>query len=684
MAEYADLEIGLHRRDPGSYAIDFRFSQPKSETDIRLGQEKRIQVAIDLDELNRLSHDPQAYSQALTQAFFSAPDLQTAFAQARTSAESLDSILRFKLTIGQSAAELQNLYWELLCDPQDLTPLSTSETILFSRYLSSIDWRPVHLRSQKELSALVLVANPTNLADYNLAPVDTPAELARARASLGEIQICTLPEQDGSRRATIDNWMQELRENEYDIVYLVCHGSLVKEEAWLWLEDNQALAARISADEVVSRMKELENCPRLIILASCQSASSRTGDALSALGPRLAEARVPAVLAMQDSIEMDTIAAFMPVFFRELQRDGQIDRALAVARGVVRHRADYWVPVLFTRMKSGRLWYTPGFGDEEEDYEKWTSIVGFIKEKTCTPIIGPGLLDALLGSRRDIAVRWAEKSGFPLAPQDRDVLPRVAQYLVTHQSPGYLPIALIEAVRDAILRRYPNAIPDELKSVTSWTTPQMVQALQLAMRQYMANNPNNPYKLLADLRLPIYITTGAFDFLTDALIAAGAQPVVRVCPGNKFVPRDKSIYEDTPTPEKPLVYHLFGHISLPKSQIYSEDQFFDYLISVTLNKSLIPSAVRAALTNSSLLFLGFQLDDWEFRVFFRYLMAQEGREMLTYYSHVSAQMEPEEDRILDVKRAHRYLEQYFESEHIGIYWGNTEEFLSALWQHLKS
>jgi hypothetical protein len=218
--------------------------------------------------------------------------------------------------------------------------------------------------------------------------------------------------------------------------------------------------------------------------------------------------------------------------------------------------------------------------------------------------------------------------------------------------------------------------------VKSWSTSQLVQALKIAMDWFAANNPSNPFQQLAELRLPIYITTDVFDLMSDALVKAGAEPVMRVCPWNKWIPKDKAVYEDTPTPQKPLVYHLFGHISLPNSQVFSEDQFFDYLIGVTLNKNLIPSTVRAALTNSSLLFLGFQMDDWEFRVFFRYLMAQEGREMLKFYSHASAQMEPEEDRIIDVKRAHRYLEDYFESENIGIYWGGTEEFLNDLWKHL--
>jgi hypothetical protein len=47
-------------------------------------------------------------------------------------------------------------------------------------------------------------------------------------------------------------------------------------------------------------MSELPHHPRLVVLASCQSGgSSHDGGALTALGPRLAEIGVPAVLAMQ-------------------------------------------------------------------------------------------------------------------------------------------------------------------------------------------------------------------------------------------------------------------------------------------------------------------------------------------------------------------------------------------------
>jgi hypothetical protein len=494
--------------------------------------------------------------------------------------------------------------------------------------------------------------------------------------------MSALPGPDASQRATLNNLIAHLRESACDILYLVCHGALVKTGPWLWLEDEEGRVARASGTELVTRLKELEERPRLVILASCESAGAGLGNALAALGPLLAEAGIPAVLAMQGRVSLQTIAEFMPVFFRELQRDGQIDRALAVARGAVRHRPDYWVPALYMRLKSGRIWYVPGFGDVQDEFEQWSSLASFIRERTCTPIVGPGLFETMFGSRREIAIRWAEKHGFPLAVQDRDNLPQVAQYVLTRQSPAYLPVAYREALREEVLRHSQFALPAELQGINAWSAPQLQQALQLVADSYALKNPANPYRLLAQLRLPIYITTGTLDFMTHALIEAGAEPVVRICPWNKLVPKDRAIYEDEPTVEKPLVYHLFGHLSVPHSLVVAEDTFFDYLIGVTQNKSLIPSAVRAALSNTSLLLLGFQMDDWEFRVFFRFLMAQEGREMLKLYSHASAQIEPEEDRIVDVKRARKYLEEYFESEHIEIFWGSTEEFLKALWQHL--
>jgi len=77
---------------------------------------------------------------------------------------------------------------------------------------------------------------------------------------------------------------------------------------------------------------------------------------LGALGPLLAAAGVPAVIAMQGNIRMSTADRFMPQFLAELAKDGHIDRAMGKARGHILDCADYWMPALFMRLSDGLIW----------------------------------------------------------------------------------------------------------------------------------------------------------------------------------------------------------------------------------------------------------------------------------------------------------------------------------------
>ncbi len=684
MNNYAELEIGLHRRDAGSYSVDFRFSQPESEADVRLAQGQSTQVTFELDQLQDLVFDADAYGKRLTQDFFADPTVKNAFSQARTSAQSLDYPLRLRLLIGPSAPELHSLRWETLRDPQDDTPLCTNENLLFSRYLSSLDWRPVRLRPQGKLNALTAIANPSDLADYNLAPVDVEGELSRAKGALGEIPLTPLPGEDGSQHATLDNLVASLREVEYDILYLVCHGALVKDEPWLWLEDDQGKVARTSGQELVTRLKELTQRPRLVVLASCQSAGKSAGDALAALGPSLAEAGIPAVIAMQGNISMQTVAEFMPVFFQELQRDGQIDRALAVARGAVRHRPDFWMPALFMRLKSGRIWYVPGFSDDRQGFEKWPALLRSIRRGQCTPIIGPGFYESMFGSPRDIAQRWSEAYHYPMAPHERESLPQVAQYLTINQYKQAPYDELEEYLEAEIQEGYQEILPPELKQGRA-PLDKLIEAVGAHRRE---QNALDPYNVLAQLPLPIYITTNPGNLMAASLAEAGKDPQVVLCPWNEYIEQVESIYDREPdyfpTPERPLVYHLFGRISEPDSVVLTEDDYFDYLIGVTSNKDLIPSAVRRALADTALLFLGFQMDEWNFRVLFRSILSQQGGGRRDRYAHIAAQIEPEEGRILEPERARRYLEKYFaKGADISLFWGSADDFLNELHQRWK-
>lgn len=686
MKPFADLEISLHRHDAESYLVEFRFSQPDSDADIRLGQGEPALVRLDLKALQDLVYDPAAYGKQLTEYFFADPQVKSAFEQARASAQSLEASIRLRLLFGPSAPELNNLWWETLVDPKDGSPLNTTENLVFSRYLSSLDWRPVRLRPKGDLRALVMIANPTDLGE-NMAPIKVTEELKRAQENLGAIPVTSLPPEKGEVRATLTNLIESLRETDkggFDILYLVCHGALIKEEPWLWLENDEGKVARTSGSELVIRLKELTQRPRLIVLASCESAGKSAGEALSSLGPRLAQAGVPAVIAMQGKVTMETIAQFMPVFFSELQRDGQIDRAMAVARGVVRTRPDYWMPALFMRLKTGRIWYIPGFGDERAGFEKWPAMLRSIKRTQVTPILGPGLFEPIIGPLREIAQRWAETYHYPMAPHERESLPQVAQFLAVNQYHEFPREELEEYLLQEITNQYRAELPPELFQ----GKPSLDKLINEVGARRRARDPLEPGKILAQLPIPIYITTNLDNLLGGALVEAGKDPQILLCPWNEYIEQAETIFdrepEYYPTPERPLVYHLFGRLDEPDSVVLTEDDYFDFLIGVTGNQDLIPPVVRRALSDSSLLFLGYQMDDWNFRVLFRSILSKQGGGRRDRYAHIAAQIDPEEGRILSPDRARRYLENYFsKGADISLFWGSAQDFLSELFHRWK-
>lgn len=672
MSEYADLELGLHRYEAGAYAVELRFSLPGSDADIRLGQGEQIHVTLDAMALSELL--PDEYGKALTDALFANPELKSAFIQAITGAQAQDSALRLRLLIGPSAPELHNLRWETLLNPQDNSPLSTDQNIVFSRYLASMDWRPVRLKARGNLSALTVVANPSDLASYKLTPIDVGAELTLARNGLKDIQISTC-------HGTLNDLIISLQNQPVDVLYLVCHGLIANGQPILCLENAEGKMERVPGGELVTRLKELPERPRLVILVSCQSAGKGSGEALTAIAPRLAEIGVPAVLAMQANFSMASASQFLPAFFEALQKDGQIDRAMNAARGLLRTAPDFWVPVLFMRLKSGRLWYTPGFGDSRKGAAKLPAVIRNIKRGRCTPVIGPGLVEPLLGSMHDIAGRWAEQFRYPMSPNERESLPQVAQYLTVHQDARFPFDELEEILINQIRTRFASELPEEqLKGRAGLNS--LLETLGAKRRE---SDPFDPYKALAELPLPIYITANQDSLLESALRAVGREPRVFMCPWNEYIEQNLSEYKEEATSEKPMVFHLFGSWDEPDSIVLTEDNYFDFLIGVTSNKDIIPEQVRLALSDSSLLFLGFQTEAWDFRVLYRSILAQPGSTRRSQYAQIAAQVEPEDGRILEPQGARTYLEDYFgKGADIDIFWGSPQEFLAELMQSWRA
>lgn len=272
---------------------------------------------------------------------------------------------------------LHSFCWENLCDPEG-HPLGISDKrAIYRRVRANVNLPRV---DYGQLRVLVMICNPPNLGPTsnnnilkNLAPVDVAGEKTVLEGSLLRLKEAGLVEYtiyDGGegRRATLKNLRDELEkrgDEAVHLLHLVAHGVIIKNKFHLVMEGDGAqpheMVAGNELQEVLAR-GEL----RLAILSACLSATTETeedGDAaaspqsvvvLPGLGQQLVrDSHIPAVIAMQGLLKVDTAALFHHHFYDDLARHGRVARALAVTRGAIydveKHKpqSGWGVPTLF-------------------------------------------------------------------------------------------------------------------------------------------------------------------------------------------------------------------------------------------------------------------------------------------------------------------------------------------------
>lgn len=357
----AKMELSLHRRSNDGYVAEVRFVPPSGDVEIDMLLDRAAPIVIDQELLIEQTISPDEYGQTLTAGLFGgrAGPLASAYREAQRMAADQHVPLEIQLVIGPTASKLHAIRWETLCDPHDGAPLFIGDTITLTRYLSSSHHSYAGLRARGDMQALVVIAD-TPGEQFGLAPIDATRERAIVAEGLGGIAHTVLT---GVGNLQISTMISAIREG-YDIFYLVAHGILSEKGPHLWLEDEEGAGKWIPAKKLIEQLKRATVIPRLAILASCMSAGSGLPDLESvtmrrALGPLLAQSGIPAVIAMQGNLSIATAGRLLPTFLRELQRDGQVARALSVARGEVSDREDWWMPALFSRLRRGCLWLEP-------------------------------------------------------------------------------------------------------------------------------------------------------------------------------------------------------------------------------------------------------------------------------------------------------------------------------------
>jgi hypothetical protein len=304
------------------------------------------------------------------------------------------------------------------------------------------------------------------------------------------------------------------------------------------------------------------------------------------------------------------------------------------------------------------------------------------QRRKLTPILGTGLTDSLVGTRRAMARSFAEEFEFPLASHLRDDLPQVAQFVN------------VKSGRETLMDRLTGHMDKQLRSALSTDVADTADSLdQLFAAAWDARDLTrpDPHEMLAEMPCEIYVTAHPAQLLEHALKAANKDPVSDVCRWN--IDEEADGWPPTvlgadavdgkpyrPSVERPLVFHVFGVLEWPDTLVITEDDYFTFLMGVTSQRDKkIPAVVRRALVDSALLVLGFRLDDWDFRTLWKALLTQEGNARLKNYKHIAVQMDPV-GRVASAAATREYLREYFEdgTPKLGLFWGSVAEFTAAV------
>jgi tetratricopeptide (TPR) repeat protein len=248
------------------------------------------------------------------------------------------------------------LPWETLRLSDHRRALAVNDRLLVSRYLPSSDVRSASRPPPADQWQVgLLVANPEGLAERELAQVSEAEIRADLEEALG-------PEAIKSYKATLGG-LRDCLDAGHDVLCLAAHGGITERggEPFVYLERGDGTIRGVTAADLAAEFTDIEdgNLPRMVVLLSCQSGAGGELDPAQeprlSLAARLVEQGVPAVVAMQESISVKTGRQFLRELFEELKEECLIDQSVATARRAVYERPDWWMPVLFMNMTSGRL-----------------------------------------------------------------------------------------------------------------------------------------------------------------------------------------------------------------------------------------------------------------------------------------------------------------------------------------
>jgi hypothetical protein len=294
--------------------------------------------------------------------------------------------------------------------------------------------------------------------------------------------------------------------------------------------------------------------------------------------------------------------------------------------------------------------------------DDWDDLTYQIRRQ-CVPFVGSDIWSSS-GPLSNLAEDWSSLYDYPF--EDSTQLSRVAEFIAIEKGDPMYPKRMLS------------------KMLTEIKPPDFSKVKE------------SPYLTLAGLNVPIFITTNYDHFLEEALRFKNKRPKSEICRWNDDLrtwleirgateehKHLRSVFKSKykPSREEPVVYHLHGDIDVPQSLVLTERDYIQFVINLSKEKEkdILPSAVRSALATSSLIFVGYNLEQLNFRIIFQSVLGLQVGDLRG--TSISVQLPPlfSENK---QKKALRYLREYIKDKKVRVYWGNSESFFKDLGEHL--
>ncbi|USJ27559.1 SIR2 family NAD-dependent protein deacylase [Ensifer adhaerens] len=283
---------------------------------------------------------------------------------------------------------------------------------------------------------------------------------------------------------------------------------------------------------------------------------------------------------------------------------------------------------------------------------EWDSLLRNLEHGDFVPFLGAGASAPALPLGGELAADLAKWGGYPFT--DTTNLQRVCQYLSIDDG-GF-------AIKNEVIDRIHKRAEDRVA----------------------AQQGNDTHALLADLPIKYFLTTNYDDLIYDAFVKSQKKPRFAFPKWNDALEalgyetpleKDGKYY---PSIDEPFIYHFHGRHDEWRSIVLNEDDYVEFLANL-VSKKIIPDVVLKAIGYSSLVLIGYSLEDVTLRTIIaikQTLVRFRGRgaTVLVAPSNVAQGKERE---------ARDYLKKRMGGMNLSVYWGDANSFVRELhekWQ----